>query len=72
MMKKTLLIAALFAAATSHAQVVLWDGEIVTAIQTVKAAGSAADNRYFTLSGQQVARPAKGLYIVNGKKVIVK
>ena len=51
---------------------IILDGEIVTAIQTVKAAGSAADNRYFTLSGQQVARPTKGLYIVNGKKVIVK
>ena len=51
---------------------IILDDEIVTAIQTVKAAGSAADNRYFTLSGQQVARPTKGLYIVNGKKVIVK
>ena len=31
-----------------------------------------ADNRYYSISGQQVANPTKGLYIVNGKKVIIK
>ncbi len=30
------------------------------------------DNKYFNLAGQRVAQPTKGLYIVNGKKVIVK
>ena len=30
------------------------------------------NNRYFNLNGQRVAQPTKGLYIVNGKKVIVK
>jgi hypothetical protein len=30
------------------------------------------NNRYFNLSGQRVAQPTKGLYIVNGKKVIIK
>ena len=29
-------------------------------------------NGYFNLSGQRVSQPTKGLYIVNGKKVIVK
>lgn len=28
--------------------------------------------QYYTLGGQRVAQPAKGLYIVNGKKVIIK
>ena len=31
-----------------------------------------ADGLYFNLAGQRVAQPAKGLYIVNGKKVIIK
>ena len=29
-------------------------------------------NEYFNLAGQRVANPTKGLYIVNGKKVVVK
>lgn len=29
-------------------------------------------NEYFNLAGQRVAQPTKGLYIVNGKKVVVK
>ena len=31
-----------------------------------------ANSQYFNLAGQRVAHPAKGLYIVNGKKVIVR
>jgi glucuronoarabinoxylan endo-1,4-beta-xylanase len=31
-----------------------------------------ANNRYFNLNGQRVMKPAKGLYIVNNKKVILK
>lgn len=30
------------------------------------------DNKYFDLMGRQVSAPAKGIYICNGKKVIVK
>ena len=30
------------------------------------------DNRYYNLNGQVVANPTKGLYIVNGKKVLMK
>ena len=29
------------------------------------------DNQYYTLDGSRVAQPTKGLYIVNGKKVLV-
>ena len=39
----------------------------IKAIETV-----AADNNVYNLAGQRVAAPQKGLYIVNGKKVIVK
>lgn len=30
------------------------------------------DNQYYTLDGRRVAQPTKGLYIVNGKKVVIK
>lgn len=42
-----------------------------TGIDAVKQ-NAKADNLYFNLAGQRVAQPTKGLYIVNGKKVIVK
>ena len=44
---------------------------ITTGIQTVNHT-NVADGAYFNLAGQRVAAPAKGLYIVNGKKVVVK
>ena len=31
-----------------------------------------ANNQFFDLSGRKVAQPTKGLYIVNGKKVVIK
>lgn len=42
----------------------------VTAIETVKS--EKANNEYYNLAGQRIANPTKGLYIVNGKKVIIK
>lgn len=42
-----------------------------TAINEVKSE-STESNRYFNLNGQEVVQPTKGLYIVNGKKVIIK
>ena len=46
-----------------------FEGE-VTAIESVEAQKN--DDKFFNLAGQRVAKPAKGLYIVNGKKVIIK
>ena len=42
-----------------------------TGISNVKPEAKA-DNRYFDLNGRQVAHPTKGLYIVNGRTVVVK
>lgn len=42
-----------------------------TAVEGVKAV-SVESGEYFNLAGQRVAQPTKGLYIVNGKKVVVK
>ena len=41
-------------------------------IGTLLAKGEGMKGEVYSLSGQRVARPAKGLYIVNGKKVIIK
>lgn len=32
----------------------------------------AADGQYFDLQGRRIAQPTKGMYVVNGKKVIIK
>lgn len=47
------------------------DGD-VTGIQAIESQKVAMDNEFYNLAGQQVAAPTKGLYIVNGKKVIIK
>ena len=41
-----------------------------TGVNEVKS--QKADSQYFNLAGQRVAQPTKGLYLVNGKKVILK
>ena len=47
----------------------VFDNE-ATAIETVKT--NKVDGQYYNLAGQRVANPTKGLYIVNGNKVIIK
>ncbi len=47
-----------------------FDSEL-SGINTVQASESKV-NGYFNLNGQRVAQPTKGLYIVNGKKVVLK
>jgi hypothetical protein len=45
----------------------------VTAIEGVaKSQEPAANGQYYDLQGRRVAQPAKGLYIVNGMKVVIK
>ena len=48
----------------------LEEGGDTTGISTVAA--SQKDNAVYDLQGRQVNNPTKGLYIVNGKKVVVK
>lgn len=42
-----------------------------TGIRTVQGSGLKV-NDYYNLAGQRVAQPTKGLYIVNGKTVVIK
>lgn len=44
----------------------------ITGIENVNAQDSEDDVRTFDLQGRRVTNPAKGVYIVNGKKVIMK
>ena len=47
------------------------EGSSTTAIDTIEKS-TIKNGVYYNLAGQRVAQPTKGLYIVNGKKVIVK
>lgn len=42
-----------------------------TSIDGVKTENTSAEGEYFNLNGQRVVHPNKGLYIVNGKKVMI-
>ena len=57
---------------TTHARTmnIIFEGD-VTGISTVKTATSI-DGNFYDLSGRRVTKPTKGLYIVNGKKVVMK
>ena len=47
------------------------DGD-ATSINEANSQKLTANSQYFDLQGRKVAQPTKGLYIVNGKKVIIK
>ena len=47
-----------------------FDGS-ATGIEAVEAAKSF-DGAFYNLAGQRVSQPTRGLYIVNGKKVVIK
>ena len=44
---------------------------ITTGIENMEHSPSATDHYYYDLQGRRVAHPTKGLYIVNGRKVVV-
>lgn len=44
----------------------------MTGITGVNLNENQNENRYYDLQGRHVAQPTKGLYIVNGKKIVVK
>jgi lipocalin len=44
----------------------------LTGIQNITTAVKQSEGVVFDLQGRKVAQPAKGLYIVNGKKVVIK
>jgi len=62
---------ALDASAGSRLGIIFDDGE-VTSIESVSGKLSDMSGDFFDLQGRKVANPTKGLYIVNGKKVVIK
>jgi len=49
------------------------DDMVTTAIESVENENNLRnDNVFYNLSGQRVSTPTKGIYIVNGKKVLIK
>jgi len=48
-----------------------FDGE-TTAINNLTPSLSKGEGEFYDLQGRKVAQPTKGLYIVNGKKVVIK
>ena len=56
---------------TSSARAIFDDGDGTTAIKSIESIMNQ-DDVYYNLNGQRVLNPTKGLYIVNGKKVILK
>ena len=61
-------------AVTSAPEYLGFDGDgNTTGVETLNVErGTLNDNSYYNLAGQRVAQPTKGLYIVNGKKYVVK
>ena len=61
-----------FNATAARALTIVFDEES-TGIQKIESAAANKENgAYYNLAGQRVAQPTKGLYIVNGKKYVVK
>ena len=58
--------------ATSARELSVSFEEDVTAISSVELSQDKVQNEFFDLQGRRVAQPTKGLYIVNGKKIIIK
>ena len=59
-------------AAGARALEMNFDDEGTTGVADVRGKMSDVRSDYFNLAGQRVAQPTKGLYIVNGKKTIIK
>ena len=59
------------ASALSPVMNVVFADDNTTGINTIQGSGLMV-NGYYDLQGRKVANPTKGLYIVNGKKVIIK
>ena len=50
----------------------LFSDDETTAVQTIEAIERPQSDKIYNISGQQVVKPTRGFYIINGKKVIIK
>lgn len=68
---KAYLPASAVPAASAPELAIVFDGQ-TTGIHGVEAQKQVENGVFYNLAGQRVAQPTKGLYIVNGKKVVMK
>ena len=66
------LTAAPAAAAAARISMVFNDGSETTGITNAEESTQAEDNAWYTLQGVRVAQPTRGIYVRNGKKIIIK
>lgn len=59
-------------ALTTEGRLAIIFDDDVTGINDVRSKMADVRGEYFDLQGRKVAQPTKGLYIINGKKVVVK
>ena len=64
-------IATTLAPANNAPMMLVFDGE-TTGVNEVRSKMADVRGEFYNLAGQRVAQPTKGLYIVNGKKVVIK
>lgn len=57
---------------TGSAKVLEFDVDDATGIKAISDNADSQESAVYDLQGRQVAQPVKGLYIVNGKKVVIK
>ena len=57
--------------ATANELTIVIDGE-TTGLSEIERMRNGENETFYDLQGRRVAQPAKGLYIVNGKKVVIK
>lgn len=57
--------------ADGSARLMIWEGE-TTGVQEMEKCRNVENETFCNLNGQRVQQPAKGLYITNGQKVVIK
>ena len=60
------------APAAAARMTMIFEDDDVTGVNEVRSQKEDVRSEWFDLQGRKVAQPQKGLYIVNGRKVVVK
>lgn len=63
---------AYFTGVPSEVRLLFLDDDATTISEIAKSQEPTANGQYYDLQGRKVAQPTKGLYIVNGRKVVIR
>ena len=61
----------LLTSSTARELTMVFEDEDVTGVNDVRGQMSDGRGELYNLAGQRIAQPSKGLYIKNGKKVVL-